>query len=1218
VQTTLHGLAVAVIVALVTALVGPLFVDWGRWRTSFEAEASRLIGMPVRVSGRIDARLLPSPSLFLNGIEVGPPGGEPRLRARALDVRFALGSLLRGEWRAAQLHLDGPEVTLGVDADGELDLPQAAIGFDPDQLSFDSVAIDDGRAVLTDAGNDTRLVLEKVSFKGEIRSLNGPFKGEGAFVSSGHLYGYRLVGGRRDEDGGQRLRLAIDPADRPLTVETDGALRIDNGRPVYEGKLTLARPAGFALANGKTIASEPWRATGRVKATSAGALFEQIDFQYGPEDRAIKLAGTADLKLGAKPRFDGVLSARQVDLDRALLMPDAARRTPLAFLRSMADTLGEFAHPPVSVTIGVGVDSVTLAGGSLIDLRGDIVANDAGWSLDDVEFRAPGATEVRASGRLDLAPGAAQFAGPASLDSADPKALIAWLEGRSDAAGTAIGSLRARGDLTLGAERVAVDDLDAEVDRKAIAGRLAYVFATDQRPARLDAAVRAGEIDLDGAIAFARSALAGTTLSRPGEIALALDFGRASYAGIDARGATASLRFDANGLVVDRLAIADFGGAVLDASGRIDTSSSSPHGSIALSLEAQRLAGVTALASRFAPRAAGFLQALSQRAASAKLAAKLDVAPASSATDAKTDAKTEAKTAAKLTLDGIVAGVRVNVAAEGNGSIASPAVADMHIDGRLDADDGAALASLIGLDRLATLEKRPARLALTASGRPDGDLRLDAKFGGAGLDATARGTVRLADARPRGALDVTLAAADARLPRRDPAAAVPVALATHLAFDGDKLTLDGIDGKIAGAGVKGRLAVGLGEPRHVEGQIAADAMDADALIATAIGAPASRAGGWSPEPFVAGPLAGADGQIDFTAARATLAPGVAARDLRGSLRIAPSLVALDRIEASLGDGHLAGQAEFRATPAGQSMQAHLSLRNADIAALIPPAALAAGRVSLQVDAGGTGLSPAALVGGLHGGGTVTGENLQFASLDPNAIGAATRAADRGVLIDSVRIGDVVRSALDGGRLTIPSLDGAVAIADGRASFGPLAGPAQDADVSIAGSYGLADDGLDLRVDLTGAPAADTPDIKRPQLSVALNGPLEQPRRTVDVTALVSWLTLRNVEREAIRLEAAEREAKRIQAEEEARRKAQEDEARRRAQEDEARRKAQEAARRAQEAEMPTSGIGAPPLPPPIEIKPVPGTSEPAPRRAPPRTERLPTPPPLVITRPDPR
>ena len=62
-QTTLLGLAIAIILALVTALVGPFFVDWGRYRSTFEAEATRLIGQNVRVTGPIDMRLLPAPSL---------------------------------------------------------------------------------------------------------------------------------------------------------------------------------------------------------------------------------------------------------------------------------------------------------------------------------------------------------------------------------------------------------------------------------------------------------------------------------------------------------------------------------------------------------------------------------------------------------------------------------------------------------------------------------------------------------------------------------------------------------------------------------------------------------------------------------------------------------------------------------------------------------------------------------------------------------------------------------------------------------------------------------------------------------------------------------------------------------------------------------------------------------------------------------------------------
>jgi uncharacterized protein involved in outer membrane biogenesis len=42
VQTTLLGLAIAFIVALIAALIGPYFVDWNQFRPQFEAEASQV------------------------------------------------------------------------------------------------------------------------------------------------------------------------------------------------------------------------------------------------------------------------------------------------------------------------------------------------------------------------------------------------------------------------------------------------------------------------------------------------------------------------------------------------------------------------------------------------------------------------------------------------------------------------------------------------------------------------------------------------------------------------------------------------------------------------------------------------------------------------------------------------------------------------------------------------------------------------------------------------------------------------------------------------------------------------------------------------------------------------------------------------------------------------------------------------------------------------
>src|SRR5262249_44873570 len=154
---------------------------------------------------------------------------------------------------------------------------------------------------------------------------------------------------------------------------------------------------------------------------------------------------------------------------------------------------------------------------------------------------------------------------------------------------------------------------------------------------------------------------------------------------------------------------------------------------------------------------------------------------------------------------------------------------------------------------------------------------------------------------------------------------------------------------------------------------------------------------------------------------------------------------------------------------------------------------ASGRVTLTFDGAGAGLSPAALVGALQGRGTASVENMLLAGLDPNAIDAAMRAAERGVALDGIRIGDLVRTALDDGRPNIPDAGGPLAIAGGHLTLAPLVAPAQGADVGIAGSYDLATDALDVRFDLTGAPRPTGPSGQRPALSVALKGPLEAPR-----------------------------------------------------------------------------------------------------------------------------
>ena len=98
-QTTLLGFAIGLILALLAALIGPHIVDWNNHRAFIESEASRLVGVPVRVGGDIDAALLPFPSVTLRDIAIGPEQRRTvrRSRCRARTRRtFHRGAARRG------------------------------------------------------------------------------------------------------------------------------------------------------------------------------------------------------------------------------------------------------------------------------------------------------------------------------------------------------------------------------------------------------------------------------------------------------------------------------------------------------------------------------------------------------------------------------------------------------------------------------------------------------------------------------------------------------------------------------------------------------------------------------------------------------------------------------------------------------------------------------------------------------------------------------------------------------------------------------------------------------------------------------------------------------------------------------------------------------------------------------------------------------------------
>jgi AsmA family/AsmA-like C-terminal region len=1127
VQTTLLGLAIAIILALVAALVAPLVVDWNHFRATFENEASRLTGLSVRVTGTIDARILPTPRIKLRNVEIGEAGREPQLRAGAIDLEVRLGPLIRGEVQATEARLVTPQISLALDRSGAINWPAATRTWRAEDLSVSRLRVEDGSIVLADTASGSRLTLQKLSFDGDVRSLLGPFRGEGTFAIGDEPYSYRISGGRGDADAGFRIRLGVNPSNYPLTTDIDGTLAVDRGAPQFDGTFALARPVGAALSSGQRVMSDPWHAAGTIRATAAAATLRDVTFQYGPDERAVVFTGKGDLTFGEQPHFDGEIAALEVDVDRALAAPDLTHRPPLLVAKSFVDAFVASVKPPLPGKLAVGIAGLTVGGTNVQSLNGVARFDASGWSLDGVELRAPGLTQVSLSGHVAQSGRGLAFTGPGALDSADADTLIAWLSGRGATASAGVRTLRARGDVTIAGDRLAVDGLDATLDQENVQGRFAYTWPAispaSDRPAIVEADLHATKLDLDALTAFAKTAADENGFAPPRQGSLALDIGKATLAGIDARTVKAQVKFDAGALQIEHLSVGDLGGAALDISGRIDELSSQPRGRVAVDFNAGTLVDLSGALGRFSPQAADVLRRAADRLSPAKLHGTLTVERAI------------AGSTAKLDLNGQLGLTRVALNAAATGEPAKLGEANVRIDSRLDADDATALAALFGLDRVVAVDQLPGRVTLSAVGPLNGELRVDGEASASGFTAAARGAARLSGKEtPTGTFQILATAADLgplqRAMTGQPGNAVPISARAAVSIAGTALSFSQIAIVAGKASAHGHLAVNLASPIAIDGDVGADTVDGAWLASALLGLPRqaqSAAAPWSSQPLGGGAFAAMNGAVTFTLDHAAFAPALVASNLKGAAQFRPGEIALQNIDGGFAGGRVTGELAFRRNADGLVSHGHIALADADAATVLQSdKKIIDARLTLKADLDSFGSTPAALVRAAHGSGALALADAHIAGLDPAVFVAAMRAADQGTAIEPAKIQTAVNAALASGRLDVLQGDAVVTITDGKAGVANATLPAPDgAALSLTGALDLNTGAVDARMTLSAPPPAHALIGTRPELTVALKGPLAAPARALDVSALTGWLALRAAELQTRRLESIEANAR---------------------------------------------------------------------------------------------
>ena len=1050
-QTTLLGLAIAFILALIAALVGPFFIDWNKFRPQFEAEASKIIGAPVRVGGGLDARLLPTPSLRLRSVVVGGPNDLGKVRADKLDVEFSLGDLMRGEWRANELTINGVALDLGLDRDGKIDWPASNGTFDFASLSIDRLNLT-GRIALHDAASRANLELSDIAFSGDVRSLAGAVRGGGNFTLDGARYPFRVSSGQSGDGSGNRVHLSIDPGDRPLTADLEGVLSFQSRVPRFEGMATLASPPA---KKGSETAVTPWKITARVKANYAAAQLDQVELSYGSEDRALKFVGTGDARFGTSPLLHAAMSARQLDADKFMARDDTDAAAPARVLPGIRAALAALPRLPMASQIDFGAEQIMLGGRPLQNLSGGLHGDAALWAIDRLDLRAPGSTRVAFNAARAPVGASGNFAGVLDIDSSDPDVLFAWLQGRGDVAHRNQKPLRVHGDVSVAADRIAIDALKAEINGGAVEGRVALATLPSGGGSRLEAALKADNLDLDASGGFVRSLQA----EWPEEASISLDIGRALSAGQELKPVTVHLAYTPKDIVLDRVRIGSSEYVELEGRGEFDRVHAT--GKLALGATSASMVQLAGMIAPISPQIAARLTAANAAPGPVRTNLALELGAGKAAGD---------RIAASVELDLDAPQLKGHVSATTSPLASSIRAIDLdelsrsevNLRSKFSAERGDALLALLGLDHVVAADGS-LQFEGSANGAFRQALRLSAKMWGANIDAEAQGTAEPWSQKANLNLkvrSVNLAPLFSLKP--SDSAAQNARLFANVSLAGNKLSLDDLDSVAAGSRLRGHLAVSLDEPREIDGELGVDALVLAPAIALAVGASGHEA----TEPLGAGLLRGWRGHVGFEALNATLPGGIELRPLGGIVKSDGQSLQLEALKGKIGGGDVSGSLDARSNTNGIALSGRVELAGVDGATLhYRGLKMPTGRVSAQMTLMSSGRSLEALTGALSGNGTVKLESAAIAGLDPRALDVAIRASDLNQMPDETRLRQVVDSALSAAGFPVASAEFPVIIRDGRLRVDATTLETQGARAIVSGGYDIPADQADIRASL---------------------------------------------------------------------------------------------------------------------------------------------------------
>lgn len=1077
-------IGIVLCLALAALMAGPHFVDWGQYRSEIETRIAAVVGGPVVIEGPVSVTLLPTPSISLEQLRIGAPGagGQRAFEAERISLSVSATSLLRGDVHVTEALVDAP--ILRLQAAAALTPPAGGTGgVRPEQISIDALKLRDGRIVIERPG-DADVVVSAFTADIEASSLAGPAKGSGSFAIGTGTRTFRFALGKI-EAGRSRLKALVEDVQLALRFDADGIIGpIEGAGPGFEGMVHLSgNPHLGEDGKGMQI---PLRASAKSRIARGGADFEEVSLQLGPEPQPLTLAGEAKMLFDGKPRVVATLSARSFDFDRP--GPDGKPRlaVPADLLRQGVALLPETPSPDLpDLDLDLSVGGIIVGGQTIIGGRVRLNKDARGIGIALLEGELPGQTRVKLA-RPAGAP-AGLLAGRLEVESRDPERFARWV-GSTPGAVTAGLSLRATADLRPLPEGVALGDIEIERGETRLNGQGSFLLAVPaRRPApQLALKLASARLNIADIPSF-------SLRERPQE-RLDLDFdldieaARLVFEGNETGRLVARMRRDGPIISIERIAVTEFGGANLIASGTIGGGARR----LTIKLDATKIEALTALGEKLLPGA--FMTSLRQRAP--QLAPALLVAAF---------VNDDADESYDIKADGHLAGTQVKA----SGKLWGRTDLSLDLDLGLDNADGALLAAQIGGRTPAGVAAGPARITLSMRGNPRNSLSTAVTGTMPGIEAQVIGNIKIFQPFAPFEGDVTIRAADlgpvaTALGATHPALprGTPGSLSGRLASNLERITIENFKADIGGQPYSGEISFNIAENGKVAGQIRTPAIDLRPVLGLAFGEPKPGASHWTSDVFgkaLAPPL---PGDLWIETERARLDDKTVLGTSKFVLRFDHGAASVEYAHFQLDQAWIEGDVFVRRSGASAFLSSKLKANGLRVANFGAGSAKGVAEAEFQFSGGGE--TPARLIAALAGGGELTVRNGEAPRFDAEALNRLLATPlDRIGPLDATNLTRRLEAELDRGSWSMPAVKTPLVVVNGVVRTGVAPVETRAARHELQASLDLKTLALDLRVTTTSSATPEDWRGAQPQFSTHWRGPITQPQRSVEVDSLVN-------------------------------------------------------------------------------------------------------------------